>query len=65
MCGTVASSNVGGNYLLAFIVYLIARTLAGFGVMLLCIGVVFTGFWAFLITAHAFAQVYRLATQKE
>lgn len=54
-----------GNYLLAFIVYLIARTLAGFGVMLLCIGVVFTGFWAFLITAHAFAQVYRLATQKE
>jgi hypothetical protein len=54
-----------GNYLLAFIVYLIARTLAGFGVMLLCIGVIFTGFWAFLITSHAFAQVYRLATQKE
>jgi len=36
--------------------------IAGFGVMLLCIGVVFTGFWSFLITAHAFAQVYRLSS---
>jgi hypothetical protein len=52
-----------GNYLLAIVVYLIARTIAGFGVMLFCIGVVFTGFWSFLITAHGFAQVYRLATQ--
>lgn len=52
-----------GNYLLAVVVYLIARFLGGFGIVLLCIGVVFTGFWSFLITAHAFAQVYRLATQ--
>ena len=52
-----------GNYLLAIVVYLIARFIGGFGVMLLCIGVVFTGFWSFLITAHAFGQVYRLATQ--
>lgn len=52
-----------GNYLLAIVVYLIARFIGGFGVMLLCIGVIFTGFWSFLITAHAFAQVYRLATQ--
>jgi hypothetical protein len=51
-----------GNYLLAVVVYLIARFLGGFGVALLCIGVVFTGFWSFLITAHAFAQVYRLST---
>jgi hypothetical protein len=50
-----------GNYLLAVVVYLIARFLGGFGIALLCIGVVFTGFWTFLITAHAFAQVYRLA----
>jgi hypothetical protein len=49
-----------GNYLLAIVVYLIARFLGGVGFMLLCIGVVFTGFWSFLITAHAFAQVYRL-----
>ncbi len=50
-----------GNYLLAIVVYLIARTLGGFGVILLCVGVVFTAFWALLITFHAFAQVYRLA----
>ena len=53
-----------GNYLLAFCVYLIARTVGGFGIMLLCIGVIFTAFWAFLISAHAFGQVYRLATRK-
>jgi hypothetical protein len=50
-----------GNYLLAIVIYLIARFLAGFGVMLLCIGVVFTGFWSFLIMAHGFAQAYKLA----
>lgn len=52
-----------GNYVLAIVVYLIARFIGGFGILLLCIGVVFTGFWSFLITAHGFAQVYRLATQ--
>lgn len=51
-----------GNYLLAVVVYLIARFLGGFGFLLLCIGVVFTAFWSFLITTHAFAQVYRIAT---
>lgn len=51
-----------GNYLLAVVVYLIARFLGSFGVALLCIGVIFTGFWSFLITAHGFAQVYRLTT---
>ncbi len=51
-----------GNYLLAVVVYLIARFLGGFGIALLCIGVIFTGFWSFLITAHAFAQVYRLSS---
>jgi hypothetical protein len=51
-----------GNYLLAIVVYLIARMIGGFGVILLCVGVIFTAFWAFLITGHAFAQVYRLAS---
>jgi Protein of unknown function (DUF4013) len=50
-----------GNYLLAVVVYLIARTAGGLGMILLCVGVIFTAFWAFLINAHAFAQVYRLA----
>ena len=52
-----------GNYLLALVIYLIARFLGSAGMMLLCIGVIFTAFWSFLITAHGFAQVYRLATQ--
>jgi len=49
-----------GNYLLAIVVYLIARFLAGFGIVLFCIGVIFTGFWSFLIMAHGFAQAYKL-----
>lgn len=53
-----------GNYALAIVVYLVARFLGGFGVILLCVGVIFTGFWSFLITAHGFGQVYRLATRK-
>ncbi|MDQ3283958.1 MAG: DUF4013 domain-containing protein, partial [Acidobacteriota bacterium] len=50
-----------GNYALAFVVAIIARLIGGLGFWLLCIGVFFTGFWALLITAHAFAQVYRIA----
>lgn len=53
-----------GNYLLAVVVYLVARFIGGFGIMLLCIGIIFTAFWSFLITAHGFAQAYRLAPQK-
>lgn len=53
-----------GNYLLALVIYLIARFLGGLGVALLCVGVVFTAFWAFLVTAHGYAQVYRLATTR-
>ena len=60
--GPFIKANIG-NYLLAIIVYLVARTLGGVGIFLLCIGVIFTGFWSFMITTHAFAQVYRLATQ--
>ncbi|HEX8152298.1 MAG TPA: DUF4013 domain-containing protein [Thermoanaerobaculia bacterium] len=50
-----------GNYLLAVVVGIIARFLGGFGVILFCIGVVFTGFWAFLVQTHALAQVWKLA----
>ncbi|MFL6247678.1 MAG: DUF4013 domain-containing protein [Thermoanaerobaculia bacterium] len=60
---TFMRANIG-NYLLAVVVYLIARFLGGFGIALLCIGVIFTGFWSFLITAHAFAQVYRLSSSR-
>lgn len=50
-----------GNYLLAFVVYLLARFIAGFGVVLCCIGVVFTVFWQMLISAYAYAEAWRLA----
>lgn len=52
-----------GNYLIGMLVLIVARLIgaAGFGV--LCIGIIFTGFWALLITAHALAQVYRTAVK--
>ena len=53
-----------GNYLLAIVVYFIARFLAGTGIILLCIGVIFTGFWSVLIMTYGFAQVYRVSPQK-
>ena len=48
------------NYLLAIVIYFIARFIAGFGFILLCIGLIFTGFWALLIQTYGFAQVWRL-----
>ncbi|HEX7155011.1 MAG TPA: DUF4013 domain-containing protein [Thermoanaerobaculia bacterium] len=54
-----------GNYLLAVLVMFIARFVGGAGVMLFCIGVIFTAFWAFLISAHAYAQVWMLSPVHE
>jgi Protein of unknown function (DUF4013) len=51
-----------GNYLLSFVLALIAGLAAQLGVLLLCVGVVFTAFWARTVTTYAFAQTYRLAT---
>jgi hypothetical protein len=51
-----------GNYLLAFVVWLVARFAASLGFLLLCVGVFFTAFWAFCVAAYAFAQVYRSST---
>jgi hypothetical protein len=53
-----------GNYLLAFVVWLVARFAAGFGVILLCVGVIFTAFWALCVAAYAFGQVYRMSKIK-
>jgi len=50
------------NYILAFVVWLVARFAAGLGILLLCIGMIFTIFWAFAVAAYAFGQTYRLAT---
>jgi hypothetical protein len=48
-----------GDYILAVVIYFVARFVGGLGIILLCIGVIFTGFWAMVITTHAFAQVWR------
>lgn len=50
-----------GNYVLAIVVWLVARFAAGLGVLLLCVGVIFTYFWAFAVGAYAMGQVYRIA----
>jgi hypothetical protein len=51
-----------GNYLLAFVVAIVASFASQLGFLLLCIGVVFTAFWARTVASYAFAQTYRLAT---
>jgi Protein of unknown function (DUF4013) len=53
-----------GNYLLAVVIYIISGFIGELGFLLLCIGVIFTGFWSMLITFHAFAQVYRYAPRR-
>jgi len=57
------SANMG-NYLLAIVVMFVARFASGFGIVLFCIGIVFTVFWAMCVTFYAFAQTWRLATEK-
>ncbi|MEA2571366.1 MAG: hypothetical protein QOI24_3367 [Acidobacteriota bacterium] len=52
------------NYLIAVVIYFVARFAAGAGIILCFIGVVFTGFWSALVAAYAFAQVYRLSSVK-
>jgi hypothetical protein len=48
------------NYLIAFVVFLIARFAAGLGFILFCIGVVLTAFWSMIVSTYAFAYAYRL-----
>jgi len=55
-------SNNVGNYLLAVVVMFVARFASGFGIVLFCIGIVFTVFWAMCVTFYAFAQTWKLAT---
>jgi len=52
-----------GNYLLAILILIIAHAIGGAGFGVLCIGVMFTAFWALLIATHALAQVYRIAAK--
>ena len=51
-----------GNYIIALLLAWIAQFIAGFGVILCFIGVIFTAFWAILVGGHLFGQVYRVST---
>ncbi len=54
----------GANYVLSIAVHLVAGFLAQFGFILLCVGLLFTAFWAQLATTHAFGQTYRYSPVK-
>jgi hypothetical protein len=51
------TSNLG-NYVMAALLAWLAQLVAGFGIILCIVGVVFTQFWATLVGAHLFGQVY-------
>jgi hypothetical protein len=53
-----------GNYLLAFVVWLVVRMIVPFGMILLCVGIFFTGFWSLVVAAYSFGQVWRLAPSR-
>lgn len=46
------------NYILAIVLALVAGVLSMFGLILLIVGVVFTIFWASLVTAHLYGSVW-------
>lgn len=48
-----------GNYIIALLLSWVASFVAGLGVILCFVGVLFTSFWAYLVAAHLFGQVYR------
>lgn len=52
-----------GNYVIALLIELIAYVLSFAGFALLCVGVIFTWFWAVLVATYAFAWTWRQAPQ--
>jgi hypothetical protein len=61
--GQIASfikANIG-NYILAFVVWLVVRMIVPFGLILLCVGIFFTSFWSLVVASYAFGTAWRLA----
>jgi hypothetical protein len=48
-----------GNYVIALLLIAVAQFISGFGLILCCVGVVFTEFWATVVGGHLLGQVYR------
>ncbi len=49
----------GANYALALVVYLLASVIAQFGIVLCCLGLLPTTFWATLVLGYALGEVAR------
>jgi hypothetical protein len=47
------------NYIVAILLSWVASLAAVLGLVACCVGFLFTGFWAYLVTAHLYGQVYR------
>ncbi len=50
-----------GNYILAVVLSWVIYFIASFGVIICFVGVLFTSFWALLVEAHLYGQIYRLS----
>jgi hypothetical protein len=51
-------------FLMALLISVVAGFLASFGIILCCIGVIFTSFYAQCVTGHAYGQAYLAAEAK-
>jgi hypothetical protein len=47
------------NYIIALLIAWVASFVAEFGVILCIVGVLFTMFWAYLVSAHVFGQLWK------
>jgi hypothetical protein len=53
-----------GNYVIAILLTWVAGVVAMVGLIGLCIGIFFTGFWSRLVQAHLYGQLYRSISAK-
>lgn len=47
------------NYIIALLIAFVASFVAEFGIILCIVGVLFTLFWAYLVAAHVFGQLWK------
>ncbi len=51
-------------FLMALLVVMVANFVAGFGMILCFIGILFTQFYSYCVTGHAYGQAYRIASDQ-
>lgn len=52
---SLITSNIG-NYLVVLVLTIVTGIIAAFGFIALCVGILFTAFWAQLVNAHLYGQ---------